>query len=193
MHLATVRHQEPVICQDENWDCLGISCSSAFIFLNCMHRHTLKTERWRHWEERWNKTRDWNWQLQCVCARRTAASDVDCCCLLRVLGSFLFLHCSWRHNLSNRTCKTLYIQRVHKSVRLKHAQSMKQENTLEQTRTLILTHAHNNTIGGMNHIHCTNKGLMSEMSRISCFYYYHLSPPKNITIGKRAVSSKSAK
>lgn len=44
-------------------------------------------------------------KLACVCVCRTAASDVDCCCLLMVLGSFLFSQRSWRCNLSNRTFK----------------------------------------------------------------------------------------
>lgn len=74
----------------------------------------------------------------CVWKSRTAASDVDCCCLLRVLGSFLFSHCSWRHSLSNRTYKTLHIHRVNKPIRLKLAQSIS-DNTLEQT--VILTQA----------------------------------------------------
>lgn len=61
----------------------------------------------------------------CVCVRRTAASDVDCCCLLTVLGSFLFSQRSWRHSFSNRTfkrCETTYFitSKTHTQYREKH-------------------------------------------------------------------------
>lgn len=137
--LVTIKFCEQQVHQ-ESLDCKDVSLlrSHNFNFVVCCmcYMQTLKDRD----EERQATQSD----VSSVCKCRTAASDVDCCCLLRVLGSFLFSHCSWRHSLSNRTWKTLHIQRVNKPVRLKHAQS-KSYNTLEQT--VILTLA-NTTMGG---------------------------------------------
>lgn len=122
----------------------SMNCKAPVSLLGSQNFKCVFCSACRHWKKTGMK-QDKGSKLtpQCVCKCRTAASDVDCCCLLRVLGSFVFSHCSWRHSLSKRTCKTLYIRRVNKPIRLKRAQSIS-DNTLEQT--VILTQA--NTQGG---------------------------------------------